>query len=409
MGSVAAVSRVNSIGGFYVERISADVMRAFLAESEIAPDRVDPSCETAEQLGVALTLYFREAISEEDLCKCERCGGEGPATHPSCPFCGLLAAADPTNVEPLAAKMAADDAATPAKKKNKKTTPDAAEVPTKKEEETMTTTATVESGKGKKGKKTTTALATVPKGTIAPVEAKGAIVEGTEVVYSVGDLDRALQRIEVLKATASCSVWALGQELREVKEKKLWKFRVTKGKAAYTSFDQFCENEAKLSSTHAYSLIEIAENFSEKDVQEFGTSKLTLLLKVAPEDRPALKESAKKKSKRQLASEVSKVVKERGGAKKKNPKHSAAAKKGAAAKHAKSDKITIAMIEGRKTVKLFAKPESIRNIDWKALKRAKTIDAQPFGKLELTNEVSILLAVVKTEEGLEIVANIRRD
>lgn len=422
------MGRVNSIGGFVVDKVQADVMRSALIRHEVPADRVDPTLETAEQLAVALTIYFRETVSEDDLCKCERCGGEGPATDESCPFCGLVASVDeskpepkkksetviempsnegavhdtdPTNVESLAVQVGAEEDAAP--KKRKKSTTGA-----KKEDPMTTTTTTTTKANGK-------ALATVPKKKgLAVVKEDAITVEGTEVIYTVTDLDRSLERIRVLKATAAASVWALGQELRDVREKKLWKFRLTaKGKAMYTSFDQFCEQEARLSSTHAYSLIEIAENFSEQEVGEFGTSKLTLLLKVAPEDRPALKETAKKSSKRALAKEVATVVRERGGAKKKNPKHSEAAKKGAAAKHSasasKGDKITVAAIEGRKTVKLYAKPESIRNIDWKSLRRAKTIDAQPFGKLELGNEVSMLFAIVKTDDGLDLVVNIRRE
>jgi hypothetical protein len=403
MGSTAAKTtapkthRKNSIGDFLVDMIDAEAMREYLSAAKISADKVDPSSEP-EALGVALTLYLRETVSEDDLCKCAKCGGEGPASTPGCVFCGIAGDVgdDPTSIETLATVV---EAAESSKKKTKKDIPPKAEK-AEAEMQTTTVTALVLAGKGK-GK--------TAKGS------KEIAVDEARPIFAITDLDEAVGRVIKLKSMTSISLWALGDELRQINEKQLWKLRTVKGKAAYTSFDQFCDLEAKISHTYAYSLIGISTRFNEEEVKEFGTSKLTLMLKVADEDLPKVREIAKTSSKRALAQAVAEVVVERGrGAKKSavGEMKSAAGKKSAKAKAAKSkahDKITVATIEGTKRIKLYAKPESIRNIDWKALKRAKTTDASPFGKWELTNEVTVFLSVVKTDDGLEIIANVRRD
>ncbi|MES2393561.1 MAG: hypothetical protein V4555_18130, partial [Acidobacteriota bacterium] len=178
--------------------------------------------------------------------------------------------------------------------------------------------ATVTHIKGKKKKTTaekpSTALATTNG------HNKAAVHTG-QVVYTDKDLDKAVERVRECKKVAAVGLWALGEELRKINEDKLWKFRVVKGKAAYTSFNQFCNEEAKVSHEYAYKLIEISTRFTEADVSKFGTSKLTLMLKVADEDLPAVREVAERTGKRGLAKHVKQVIKERGhGAKKKNAK-----------------------------------------------------------------------------------------
>lgn len=415
-------NRTNSIGGFFVNKVDGAVMRAYLKDAGVPQEECDPTIESDEALAVALTLYFRGKYTDEnDLCKCEPCGGEGPAELPSCAFCGLVAPVDDdaTNTEALAAKVEAEEAAKAPKKSSKK------KITAPEKEATTETTETMQTqtnGSGKKSNGASTALATT-KGS------KEITAPDAQVVFTTADLDKSVERVVKLKSMAATSFWALGDELRKINEDKLWKLRLNaKGKAQYTSFDQFVENEAKIGHTYAYQLIDIATNFTESDVKQFGTTKLTLMLKVAPEDLPKVREiAATGVGRRALAVEVEKVIQERGhGSRKKNKKHSAAGKASgakvkekakakaekAASKIVKTaDKITVASIEGRKIVKLYAKPDSLRNIDWSKLKRAKTIDAQPFGRLELTNEVSIFLSVVKNEKTgeLEIVANTRRD
>lgn len=393
-------TRANSIGGFFPDKIDGAIMRKYLLDAEVSTESVDPTADSDEALGVALSLYFREQYpDEDDLCKCEPCGGEGPVELPACAFCGLVAPVDgSTDTASLATQIAAEEPKAKKSKKNK----EAGEEPG---ETIMEAAATVTHLNGKAKKSTALALAAVP-------------AEAEAIMLTSADLDASVARVVTLKGLAATSYWALGDELRKINENKLWKLRTNpKGKAKYTSFDQFVEQEAKLSHSYAYSLIEIATTFAEEDVKLFGTTKLTLMLKVAPEDLPKIKEVAKTKSRRALAVEVEKVVKERGhgSARAKSEQHAKAGKKGGAKIKERAvakthDKITVASIEGRKTVKLYAKPDNIRNIDWSSLKRAKTVDAMPFGKLELTNEVSIYLSVVKSKTGeLEIIANTRRD
>lgn len=405
MGSAAATkaktNRKNSIGGFFVDKIDGDVMRKYLVDAEVPTEKVDPTSED-EGLGVALSLYFREqvaegAIADDDMAKCEVCGGEGPATVPACVFCDNGGeSADPTSTETLAAQVEAEEPK-PGKKKKTTKTPEVAEANNDNKKETAMTSTALATTNGKSSKKSVHLA-----------------VENQHVLTDK-DLDKAVERVFECKKVASVGLWALGNELRKIHEASLWKLRTVKGKAAYTSFDQFCDNEAKVSHSYAYSLIDIATKFTNEDVAKFGTSKLTLMLKVADEDLPKIREVAGKVGKRQLAKEVAAAVRERGhGAKKKKKRGTArtTAATSASSERARTkrnDKVTIASIEGTKKVKLFAKPESIRNIDWKALKRAKTTDALPFGKLELSNEVTLFISIVKTDDGLEALCSFRRD
>ena len=412
MGSATATKthRKNNIGDFFADVVNGDVMRKYLTEGKIPTSDVDPA-NTDEGLAVALTLYFREQVNagkieDDDMAKCAACGGEGPCTKdvPACAFCGNDAPGedeDATDTAALAAQVEAEEP----KKSKKKNTPEEKPEAIKETKKTMTQTqTTVTNGKStkKNAAKVSTALAVAPKN------------GESAVLYTDKDLDKAVSRVIECKKVASVGVWALGEELKQINEKKLWKLRIVKGKQAYTSFDQFCELEAKIGHSYAYQLIDIATTFTSAEVNKFGTSKLTLMLKVAEEDRPGIREKAAKMSKRQLAVEVAKTVKERGhGAKKKKNTRTAAATKAGNAKRAVTaklnEKITIASIEGSKKVKLYAKPDSIRNVDWKSLKRAKTPAALPFGRLELTNEVTMFISIVSTDDGLEAIINVRRD
>lgn len=403
-------SRVNSIGGFFEDKVVGDVMRNYLLTAKVPADKVDPNVEEDRTLAMALTLYFREGTSENDMAKCERCAGEAPASIVNCPFCGLEGETDEDDDDE-------DEEAKPESAPAPKKTAAAkkAEKAEKAEKNDKTEDAMQTQANGSGTKKASTALATT--GNAKPVKAEPE--PRTEIVMTADDLDKAVERVRKLKVFAAKAAYALGHELLAINEQKLWKLRLgEKGKAKYTSFDQFVEQECQISHTHAYNLISIAKDFTEEDMNVFGTTKLAIMLKAPEEVRPALKEKAKTHSANQLRQEARKAAEERGHTNKKK-KHARdyanMGKKGAKATATKkttkaaSDKITIATIEGKKIVNLFAKPDSMRNIDWGSLKRAKTIDAQPFGRLELTNEVTMTFALVKNDAGLQLKIDIRRD
>lgn len=414
--------RVNAIGGFYVGKVDEKVMRTFI-KSVGAKVEIDGS-STTEQIAVALTLHFREVTKDpDDFAKCDECGGEAPDAYnavmlENCPFCGIesdpVDAADAGDddssvdvVETAGASSSNEDDgdgedggadagdskdepevdAKPAASKKKAK----AERPAK-ESTAMTTTAHVN---GKANGKST-ALATTPKA------GKGALAKFTD-----RDLDKAVEEVIRLKTVGAQNYYELGQKILEINEKNLWKLRVDEdNKARYSGFDAFVHHELKMSSTNAFNMIAWARQYSEKDVAQMGRTNAALIMKAPPEDRKALTELAKAgASRRTIEKKVTEAKKKRnyegGSARAKAGAKGAKARaeKIAKTKTVAQDKITIAKIEGLKKIKLYAKPASLKNLDFTQLKRAKALGDEPFGKLELANGVVMYVHIVKEKDG----------
>lgn len=372
-------SKVNALGGFYPDKVEGKVMRAFVKEQKIKLAGVDADT-TDEQLALSLTMHFRESLAEDDMCKCERCGGEGPDDLEACPFCGLESATDDEEADE------ADEA-------------DDEEADAPEPEPSASNVVDVSTAKAKKAaaakkdpahKATSTALAKAEPTTMA--------TKATEK-----DLDDAVEEVVQLKTNAAESYWELGKKVREINKRGLWKLRKTEdGKVRYSSFEAFCHHELHMTSGNAYQLMAAAGEFTKDDIQAMGHSKAALILKAAPEDRKALAEAAKKgASARTIREGVNKSKKERGyeGATEAAKRGSKGAVKTSAASAVKQDKITIAKIEGTHVVKLYAKPASMKNLDLDACKRAKGIKDVPFGRMELANGVVMYVSIQVGRDG----------
>jgi hypothetical protein len=403
-----AKGRLNKIGNFYVNRISGDVMRKFIETEKIAID--DLLVMTDEQIGVALTTHFQGTTKREDMCKCDDCGGEAPDSVEACPFCGLVAEvyADgetateekaPEESTPVIEAEVVEDSDEPKSKKKAKTS-SKKKTSSKDKEETMASAEkSTANGAGKSGE-------------LVQVKGKGAAMSK----LTEKDLDQAVKDVIKLKTGAVTSVLELGHKILEINTKQLWKLRVDdEGKARYTGFDAFCHNELNLSPSYAYTLMNQAKDFSPEDIARLGRSKIALILKAPPEDRKAVQEKAEKGAPvRELSKEVKKLREEKGysGESKKAKAGAkggkAKAKKAASSKKPAGDKITIASIEGRKTIKLYDKPATLRNLDLSQCKRATGLQKTPFGVIELANEVTMYISIQKTDAGLVAVVDTRR-
>lgn len=412
----AKTGKKNALAGFLVNAIDGDVMRTYIEDNALD---IDVEGVTDEQIGVALHMHFQETVKNDaERCLCEECLGVSSLTLETCPYCGDAGveadeAEEPSTEEPAAAADTSDEddereakeadqsatdevetsalaaqieAAEPKKTTNKKT----------REKKNMSTEAAVNGTSSKKN----AALATTTK--------------GSKALVSATDLDKAVHDVEKLKGSAAESFWELGKKIVEIDEKQLWKLRVTdKGAPAYKGFDAFVTAELKMSPAHAYNAMECARGYeTAAEVRALGHTKAVLVLKAAPEDRPALAEKAKAgASKREIAKGVAES-RAKHGSPKKTLKAKAGAK-GAAAKaknHAtKTEKVSIANIEGSKTIKLFKRPESLRALDFSALPRAKRIGDVPFGKHELTNGVVQYFSVLEKDGELVLKIETRRD
>lgn len=273
---------------------------------------------------------------------------------------------------------------------------------TKKEDAKMTTTSAHTNGTSTK--KGSTALARASR---------------TEVV-TAKDLDKAVSEVARLSKEISESIfdaaeshYQLGKKLLEMNEGQLWKMRVdpdTK-KPAYKSWDQFVTRELNMSPQQSYAAIDIARGYDSSDtLRAIGQTKAWRILQAAPQDRAALIEEAKQGATvRQINTKVQKSRKKHGSPKKDKVQAKAGAKSAANAKSAaaatRPEKVSVTSFEGTKTVKLYAKPESMRNVDLSACKRAKSIADKPFGRIELANGLVQTLYLSKDAAG-ELVVKI---
>lgn len=334
--------------------------------------------------------YEREAAKTPatELLQCDSCQGDSPSTLTACPYCGDSASETKKAVDPV---VTTTPAATPAT--------DEAKPPVASPKEAhVTTTQTATNGKGQALTKVT------PK------------KKGTEEIskYTEADLDKAVKHIASLKANVAGSYWDLGQYLKEsVFENNLWKQRKNEdGKPKYSGFDQFVRAECGFTSPVAYDLMDVSKKFTKTEVLTWGHSKLALALKAPDDAIPAVVDKIKGgASHREVAATVKDERKKAGTKRKETGRKKTPAgekttakppRQKAKAPEAEGRKtITVASIEGRKTIKLFCKDDKE--------KPAQKINDLPWGSLEMANDVTMFFSVQLRPGGLVIVTDTRRN
>jgi hypothetical protein len=398
------IGRVNMVAGFVVDRIDEKTMRSFLeANPEIAKAVGDTDGYAVEQIGVALFTHFEKTTAAKDAIVCDYClGVSSPEAGDRCPYCG-------TDDAELQADAASESVAQSVPKGQDVPTDEPSEKPAKKTKaakKSSTTVAAADKETTKEEKDTEAHMDTTHANGASTTKGL-AKTKGTSGKLTVAELDKAVSEVERLKSAAAGSYWQLGRKILEVYTATLWKLRLTDdGKQRYKGFEAFCHHEFKMSHTHAYKLMDVAKKFSEEDVSRFGTTKLGLLLQAPPENQGEIEKKIRSgASTKQVKEAVGKSRKEKGF---KKPGGKGRKQETKATGRA-PEKITIASIEGRKTVKLYAKPASMRNVDFNELKRAKKIGDIPFGRLELANDVVMYISIQDHNGELVAVVDTRRE
>lgn len=82
-----------------------------------------------------------------------------------------------------------------------------------------------------------------------------------------------VSRILTNKAQVGSGLYQIGLDLKEIKERELYLCDFP------NTFEEFLEKKVSISRTNAYRLIMIAENFSLRDFEKWGMSKLELINK----------------------------------------------------------------------------------------------------------------------------------
>lgn len=368
--------RRNAISGFDVSKL--DRVRILKACESVGVPGVG---ETTEQIALALFAHY-EALPLERKIRCDTCHGIGDQNDDECPYCGATQGT-----------MLVDE------QRAKEGSPVQAEVQPIREATTMTTAAAgTEDTKKKKTNGASKSTALAKDDTKASSE-----------IRTERELDVAVNEVQILKGEGAAAAWRLGAKIAEIHTAQLWKLRSEKKengdvKPRWSTFEAFCNTELNMTPKNATLLMDVANNYTIDKVKAFGPHKLGLMLQAPPEDRPDLEDKLKKgATHRELKKEVQKVKKAKGYTRESRAKDG---RGGASADTKKREKqvkkaqaITVANIIGTETVKLYKKPATLKDLDFKALTRAKRIGDQPFGRHELSNGVVQFYTVQETPAG----------
>jgi hypothetical protein len=410
--SIGSKSGKDPIGKFLIDKIDGGVMRLWIKEHAGGfPFKGYGEDATDRQLAVAIAMKFvddaAKASEPVEMLECDVCEGYAPDSLEACPFCGsageepgLASVEEATHDEPppTAAKPKAS-AKGAKKKKTKKDKPPAESVAEEKVIDMEAQAANGKSTNGKAAKKTAE---------LVKVAGTGPALASTKATEKT--LDKLVAEAKKFQGESFDSYVEFGKRILEIHDKRLWQLRVDeKGKAQYASFDAFVHHEFKVTPQYATALMKHAKEFTPEEQRVLGRSKMTLLLQAPPKDRAALKAETlanpKKLTKKKLAARV-KETREKAGYKGETPQ----AQRASLSAKGKKPKVTaIANVEGKKTIKLYQRPPTIRNLSLDDLKRAKTLDAKPFGIIELANEMRIIVEVKKTESGLVLSYEFQRN
>lgn len=315
--------------------------------------------------------------------ECQACQGISDADLEACPYCGDGEEAGPGS-EPAQADV-----------------------------------AVLEDVKGKAKKAAKAAVAELP----VPVSAHAELVEhaglvGEKEPATEGLLDRVVKRVSEMYANLAVHYWTLGKQMTVVFDRELWKMRKSSdGKPVYTTFPQWCEKELGKKAGAFYPLMDVAREYTEAQARKLGMTKLGQII-TAPDGAKAkiLALAEKGASTRQIAAKVkeerakAKLARRDTGRGKggvgKGGKLSAAEKAAGVTKTQvdPTGRVTVAMVEGRSVLELFAKPAK----KGAEPKRAKTLADEPYAREELTNGVVRLYSVVKRASGLVLVLETER-
>lgn len=222
------------------------------------------------------------------------------------------------------------------------------------------------------------------------------------------DLDKSVAKIKAIMGRAGEACWEMGQEILVIFESGSWKARVGEdGEQLYKNWGAFTKAELGIGGSYALGCMDASKLYGKEQLNEWGVSKVQMLVQAPPEARAKLEKEVAKHSKRSLGEAVKKAKAESGAGKretgrKKMPKGKNAAER--APKPGKvAERITVASIIGSKTVKLWKRGQA--DVDGQ---RAETLAHEPVGYLDLENGVRMFFSVEKTDAGLVLKTTTKR-
>lgn len=402
------------VGAARVDR----VWEAKLRENYVAIVGSEPPKEL-EGCVRSLEKHVEKHVPEKCRVQCDVCGGWSDEGLSACPYCNDEG--PPANAAPPPAESGVIEV--PVEVVKDETAIDATAI-----EAGGVTLEEPKKGKGKKDKKTAAEVAETkapkPMPELPKPSAPLVNVPLAPVVANEKELDAALERYRKAGQVYGVGSYMMAVEIAKIHD-HLWQQRVEGGKPKYKSWAQFVQTELGISVPYANRLRAIASKFSQKECEAHGVKMLMVIAAAPKEDHAQLMAKADEgATTRELDAEVRKIREAKGitvvdepkegasaGASAKGKRQTQKATEAAAAARAKKESaaITIGLKAETGKVKLFAKPLSEKLPHQKA-ERARTLDEQPYGKIEGINGVTLFLAVQVTPAGeLEIRYTAKRE
>lgn len=364
-----------------------------------------------------LEKHVEKNVPEKNRVQCDVCLGWSDEGLDSCPYC---ADEGPPAETPVPAESGVIDVQAEVVETKDETAIDATAI-----EAGGVTLEEPKKGKGKKDKKTAAEVAETkapkPMPELPKPSAPLVNVPLAPMVANEKELDAALDRYRKASESTANGLYLMGVEIAKIHD-HLWQQRLEGGKPKYKSWSQFVATELTISVPYANRLKQVVEKFSEDDFNKYGAKALMVMAAAPKEDHAQLMSKADSgATTRELDAEVRKIREAKGitvveneskeGASSKGKRQTQKATEAAAASRAKKESaaITLGLKSETFKVKMFAKPASEKLPHQKA-ECARTLEDQPYGKVECINGVTLFLAIQVTPSGeIEIRGTAKRE
>lgn len=385
MSKAKAAAQVESakVGGVDVGKVDPTVLAKSLEGFGI---NVKAGTTLADMIA-GLTEYVVKNYDPHTQCaQCDTCGAISPLDLTACPFCGV---SDPEE----------DAQAGHVEQEPEEETQEEAG---QEEAEAEVVEAPKKVGKKSKARHASEFAATEQASGVqkaAPSSPSMSLWIPTAPLKNEMDeshLDNITAKLLFLKSNLAANYWALGKGLKVVLDTTIWKVRTKgpegKAKTAYTSFNQYCKVELKMSNSTCYDLMDAAAKFSEDQARRLGMTKLVLVMRAPENDQERLLEEAEKGATKSQIRDAVTRAKERVGHKRR--KTGAGRKEmPSAGKQRVVGKVTVAMIEGRQKIAMVQKPDH-KLAEGEEAKPCKRLADVPIAVEVLTNGVERTYSII---------------
>lgn len=334
--------------------------------------------DTPEGTAQRLQEYYvgKARAQEIKIASCDECNGASDLDLPACPFCG-------TGDEPAAeAEAAAEVVQTPAKvAKPKAEKPKPAPIEAAGETVAKTTRKPRSSAAQTPAVTApTTVVAETPETPAKPPkppkrdkhDQQLTKVPGKRELAKLEALDKHCETIRNSTVGAATSLWEVGTALKAIHDSELWKLRSVEGVPVHTNFNMFVKDEFGISHTYAFSLMDVAVNYTAEDIKKLGVFKLKLMLAAPADKRDKMRDAAEGGATRQ-------ELKEMRDGKPSTPV------------------ITLAIMAGQQVIPGLSRTKLDKETGEPA--RAKSMKEDPYCEVQLENNARLIIRCTTDAEG----------